>query len=73
MKRPRRSKTNTKKSADDLIAALRAVQADAKRVGLNKLTKRDINAEIAASPQGTRTLGKLSAAPPARIVLPHRK
>jgi Arc/MetJ-type ribon-helix-helix transcriptional regulator len=34
---------------NDLIAALRAVQADAQRAGLDKLTKRDINAEIAAS------------------------
>jgi Arc/MetJ-type ribon-helix-helix transcriptional regulator len=33
----------------DLIAALRAVQEDAKRAGLDKLSQREINAEIAAS------------------------
>jgi Arc/MetJ-type ribon-helix-helix transcriptional regulator len=32
----------------DLLAAVRAVQEDAKRSGLNKLTKREINAEISA-------------------------
>ncbi len=32
----------------ELLAALRAVQEDAKRSGLNKLTKREINAEISA-------------------------
>ena len=32
----------------DLIAALRAVQADAKRAGLDKLTKRQINSEVNA-------------------------
>lgn len=31
---------------DDLIAALRAVQADAKRAGLDKLTPQEINAEV---------------------------
>jgi metal-responsive CopG/Arc/MetJ family transcriptional regulator len=33
----------------DLIAALRAVQEDARRTGLDKLSKREINAEITAS------------------------
>jgi metal-responsive CopG/Arc/MetJ family transcriptional regulator len=33
----------------DLIAALRAVQDDAKRSGLNKLTERQIDAEVTAS------------------------
>ena len=33
----------------DLIAALRAVQEDAKRVGLDNLSQREINAEVAAS------------------------
>jgi Arc/MetJ-type ribon-helix-helix transcriptional regulator len=33
----------------DLIAALRAVQEDAKRVGLDKLSQRQINAEVEAS------------------------
>jgi predicted transcriptional regulator len=32
----------------DLIAALRAVQASAKRVGLDKLTEREIEAEVTA-------------------------
>jgi len=32
----------------DLIAALRAVQEDARRAGLDKISKREINAEIAA-------------------------
>ena len=32
-----------------LIAAPRTVQADAQRAGLDKLTERDINAEVAAS------------------------
>ncbi len=32
----------------DLIAALRAVQEDARRVGLDKMSQRDINAEVAA-------------------------
>jgi hypothetical protein len=31
----------------DLLATLLAVQEDAKRAGLDKLTKREINAEIA--------------------------
>jgi Arc/MetJ-type ribon-helix-helix transcriptional regulator len=33
----------------DLIAALRAVQEDANRAGLDKLSQREINAEVAAS------------------------
>lgn len=33
----------------DLIAALRAVQEDAKRAGLDKLSQREINAEVTAS------------------------
>jgi Arc/MetJ-type ribon-helix-helix transcriptional regulator len=33
----------------ELLAALRAVQADARRAGLDKMTAREINAEIAAS------------------------
>jgi Arc/MetJ-type ribon-helix-helix transcriptional regulator len=33
---------------NDLIAALRAVQEDAKKADLNKLTSREIDAEIAA-------------------------
>ena len=33
----------------DLIAALRAVQEDAKRAGLDKLSQREINAEVSAS------------------------
>jgi len=33
----------------DLIAALRAVQEDASRVGLDRLSQREINAEVAAS------------------------
>ena len=33
---------------NDLIAALRAVQDDARRAGLDKLTQREINAEITA-------------------------
>jgi hypothetical protein len=36
----------------DLIAALRAVQEDARRAGLDKLSQREINAEIAASRRG---------------------
>ncbi len=32
----------------DLIAALRAVQEDAQRAGLDKLSNREINAEISA-------------------------
>ena len=32
----------------DLIAALRAVQEDARRVGLDKLSHREINIEVAA-------------------------
>lgn len=32
----------------ELLAALRAVQEDAKRKGLDKLTMREINAEVAA-------------------------
>jgi Arc/MetJ-type ribon-helix-helix transcriptional regulator len=32
----------------DLLSALLAVQEDAKRVGLDRLTNREINAEIAA-------------------------
>lgn len=34
---------------NDLIAALKAVQEDAQRAGLDKLSQREINAEIAAS------------------------
>jgi metal-responsive CopG/Arc/MetJ family transcriptional regulator len=34
---------------NDLIAALKAVQQDAQRAGLDKLSQREINAEIAAS------------------------
>jgi metal-responsive CopG/Arc/MetJ family transcriptional regulator len=34
---------------NDLIAALRAVQEDARRDGLDKLSNREINAEITAS------------------------
>jgi len=34
---------------NDLIAALKAVQEDARRAGLDKLSQREINAEIAAS------------------------
>lgn len=34
---------------NDLIAALRAVQSDAQRAGLDKLSNREINAEISAS------------------------
>lgn len=33
----------------DLIAALRAVQDDARRTGLNKLTQHQIDAEVTAS------------------------
>ena len=33
----------------DLIAALRAVQDDSRRTGLNKLTERQIDAEVTAS------------------------
>jgi hypothetical protein len=33
----------------DLIAALRAVQSGAKRAGLDKLTEREIDAEVTAS------------------------
>ena len=33
----------------DLIAALRAVQESAKRTGLDKLTEREIDAEVTAS------------------------
>ena len=33
----------------DLIAALKAVQEDARRAGLDKLSQREINTEIAAS------------------------
>jgi predicted transcriptional regulator len=33
----------------DLIAALRAVQESAKRAGLDKLTEREIDAEVTAS------------------------
>ncbi len=33
----------------DLIAALRAVQESAKRAGLNKLTEREIDAEVTAA------------------------
>src|SRR4051812_17368957 len=32
----------------DLIAALRAVQEDARRTGLNKLTEQEIDAEVTA-------------------------
>jgi Arc/MetJ-type ribon-helix-helix transcriptional regulator len=34
---------------NDLIAALKAIQEDAQRAGLDKLSQREINAEIAAS------------------------
>jgi Arc/MetJ-type ribon-helix-helix transcriptional regulator len=33
----------------ELLAALRAVQEDARRSGLNKMTSREINAEITAA------------------------
>src|SRR5438874_351322 len=33
----------------DLIAALHAVQADAGRIGLNKMTERQIDAEVTAT------------------------
>jgi hypothetical protein len=36
----------------DLIVALRAVQENARRAGLDKLSQREINAEIAASRRG---------------------
>jgi predicted transcriptional regulator len=38
----------------DLLAALRAVQEDARRAGLDKLSQREINAEIAAARRGRR-------------------
>lgn len=36
----------------DLIAALRAVQGDARRTGLNMLTERQIDAEVTATRRG---------------------
>ena len=39
---------------NDLIAALRAVQSDAKSAGLDKLTMRQINAEVADSRRDKR-------------------
>lgn len=38
----------------ELVAALRAVQQDARRAGLDKMTMREINAEIAVTRQGRR-------------------
>ena len=38
----------------ELIAALRAVQEDARRAGLSKLTKKEINAEITAYRQRSK-------------------
>lgn len=43
---------------NDLIAALKAVQEDARRIGLDKLSQREINAEIAASRRERRKTGK---------------
>jgi hypothetical protein len=37
------------KPEHELMAALRAVQDDARRAGLNKLTERQIDAEVTAS------------------------
>jgi hypothetical protein len=47
----------------ELVAALRAVQEDARSVGLDKMTMREINAEIAAArrerhPKKPRPRGK---------------
>ena len=38
----------------ELVAALRAVQEDSRRAGLNKMTMREIDAEIAATRQDRR-------------------
>ena len=48
----------------DLILALRAVQQDAKRSGLDNLTMEEIDAEIAATRRETR--GKDGSQHPAR-------
>jgi hypothetical protein len=41
----------------ELLAALRAVQEDARRAGLNRMTMREINVEIAAERRERRARG----------------
>jgi len=45
----------------ELLAALRAVQEDARRAGLNKMSVREINAEIAGA---RRSRGAKTTKPP---------
>jgi Arc/MetJ-type ribon-helix-helix transcriptional regulator len=47
----------------ELLAALRAVQADAVRAGLDKMTMREINAEIAAARRERAKRGKKAKHP----------
>ena len=42
----------------DLIAALKAVQEEARRAGLDKLSQREINAEVSASRKDRRNTSK---------------
>jgi len=45
----RRLEQEEKRVNAELLAALRAVQEDARRAGLNKMSVREINAEIAGA------------------------
>jgi Arc/MetJ-type ribon-helix-helix transcriptional regulator len=47
----------------ELLAALRAVQDDARRTGLNKMTMQEINREVTAARRAPRTK---AARPPAK-------
>ena len=42
----------------DLIAALKAVQEEARRAGLDRLSQREINAEVSASCKDRRKTSK---------------
>lgn len=51
----RRLEQQDKRGLDtELLAALRAVEEDARRAGLNKMTAREIDAEIAAARRDRR-------------------
>jgi predicted transcriptional regulator len=54
----------------DLIAALRAVQEDARRSGLDKMSQREINAEVERPP--SRPLTATALPPGVRAPWPHR-
>lgn len=50
----------------NLAAVVRLIQQDAKRVGLDKMTRRDINTEVEAARKDARANTKKSVARPRR-------